>query len=263
MYWYAAEPLAAVDASRAAGLASSSRIALHPGVHGAADRRAGHARIDGAPGRGARPRRRLRPIDRRSWSESTKACAAVARSAMPAAWPKVFTGWPPTPIRTSARGRWPWPSPSATRRRGRRCAGARRRQGRRGLEARGTCGLAQGERSPAGRHDARAWCSTPSWAAIAVRGLSAYDDPATPDVLIQAYPSLGPIRAPRRPEYAGRPQGISPALLAAVEAGKLPARRPDGRPGPPDPQFEGPRARCPSSAGSGGPSARPPATEPG
>ena len=38
MYWYAAEPLAGLDASRAARLASGSKIPLDPGIHGAADR---------------------------------------------------------------------------------------------------------------------------------------------------------------------------------------------------------------------------------
>ena len=39
MYWYGAEPLAGVDASRAARLAAGSKIPLDPGIHGASDRR--------------------------------------------------------------------------------------------------------------------------------------------------------------------------------------------------------------------------------
>ena len=61
MYWYAAEPLAAVDASRAAPAGVVVADSAAPGVHGAADRVAGHARIAGDPGRGAGPRSRLGP----------------------------------------------------------------------------------------------------------------------------------------------------------------------------------------------------------
>ncbi|HEX3451120.1 MAG TPA: c-type cytochrome, partial [Isosphaeraceae bacterium] len=56
----------------------------------------------------------------------------------------------------------------------------------------------------------------------AVRGLSAYDDPATPDVLIKAYKSLG---APERRDALNTLAARKPwakELLAAVEAGKLP-----------------------------------------
>ena len=63
----------------------------------------------------------------------------------------------------------------------------------------------------------------PELGGIALRGLSGYDDPATPDVLIEAYAVARTNRAPRRPEYAGRaPKRSARALLAAVEAGKLP-----------------------------------------
>ena len=112
-------------------------------------------------------------------------------------------------------------------------------------------------------HSARRWCATRRSAGPAVRGLSAYDDPATPDVLIKAYPSLGPIRAARRLEHAGCPQGIGPRLLAAVEAGKLPrgdltADLVRQLRNLKDPELD--RSR---SAGSGERSARRPATAPG
>ena len=53
MYWYAAEPLAALDPARAARLAASIADSADPGIHGAADRRA-----------------RERPNRWRSWSAS-------------------------------------------------------------------------------------------------------------------------------------------------------------------------------------------------
>ncbi len=59
----------------------------------------------------------------------------------------------------------------------------------------------------------------------AVRGLSAYDDPATPEILIDAYRIARPSRAPRRPEHARRRKTLGRALLAAVEAGKRAARQ--------------------------------------
>ena len=68
----------------------------------------------------------------------------------------------------------------------------------------------------------RALLRDPALGGPAVRGLSAYDDPATPEVLLGAYSSLG--RSERRDvlnTLAAR-KGWARALLAAVEAGKLP-----------------------------------------
>ncbi len=62
----------------------------------------------------------------------------------------------------------------------------------------------------------------PSLGGEAVRGLSAYDDPATPGILLKAYDKLG--RFERRDAlntFAARREWAR-ALLAAVEAGKLP-----------------------------------------
>ncbi len=62
----------------------------------------------------------------------------------------------------------------------------------------------------------------PQLGGTAVRGLATYDDPATPEILIKAYNSLGP---PERRDVlstlAGRKTSCR-ALLAAVEAAKIP-----------------------------------------
>ncbi len=56
----------------------------------------------------------------------------------------------------------------------------------------------------------------------AVRGLSAYDDPATPEVLIEAYPSLGPAERRDVLSTLASRKTACRTLLAAVEAGKVP-----------------------------------------
>ena len=55
-----------------------------------------------------------------------------------------------------------------------------------------------------------------------MRGLSAYDDPATPDVLIKAYDSLGPTERRDALNTLAAARTAGRDLLAAVEAGKLP-----------------------------------------
>ena len=57
MYWYGAEPLAALDASRAVTVSVDIANSADPGVHCASDRVDGNARIDGPSGRGTRQRR--------------------------------------------------------------------------------------------------------------------------------------------------------------------------------------------------------------
>ena len=121
MYWYAAEPLAALDPARAAALAAGSPISADPGIHGAADRRAGNAGIAGAPGRRARPRRRTRPGVSRSWSGSRKPCAAAARWRCPRPGRTSSRSSAPTRRRAFARERSPWASTSATRQLASRC----------------------------------------------------------------------------------------------------------------------------------------------
>ncbi len=61
MYWYAAEPLAAVDAARACRPGGRLADLPVPGIHGAADRRAGHAGVARTSRRRAGPRRWIGP----------------------------------------------------------------------------------------------------------------------------------------------------------------------------------------------------------
>ena len=56
----------------------------------------------------------------------------------------------------------------------------------------------------------------------AVRALSAYDDPATPALLINGYASFGPTEKRDALNTLAARKGSAQALLAAVEAGKLP-----------------------------------------
>jgi putative heme-binding domain-containing protein len=61
----------------------------------------------------------------------------------------------------------------------------------------------------------------PGLGGLAVRALSAYDDPATPNVLIAAYTSLGPIEKRDVLNTLAARKRSAQALLTAVEAGKL------------------------------------------
>ncbi len=69
----------------------------------------------------------------------------------------------------------------------------------------------------------------------AVRGLSAYDDPATPGVLLGAYSTLGQSERRDALNTLAARKDWARALLAAVEAGQIAACRPDGRPREADP----------------------------
>ena len=64
--------------------------------------------------------------------------------------------------------------------------------------------------------------STRSSAARPSAALAAYDDPATPEVLIKAYPSLGPTERRDALNTLAAARRPAAALLAAVEAGKVP-----------------------------------------
>ena len=61
----------------------------------------------------------------------------------------------------------------------------------------------------------------PGLGGLAVRALSAYDDPATPDVLIKAYMSLGPLERRDVLNTLAARKGSAQALLSAVKEGKL------------------------------------------
>ena len=108
MYWYAAEPLAA--ARRVAGRPAGVGVAdpADPGVHGAADRGARDAGVDGAPGRRAGPRRRsgraLDALDRDRGSAARPAAGGDAGRLARG----LRRSWPPTPTRSVRSRAWPW-----------------------------------------------------------------------------------------------------------------------------------------------------------
>src|SRR5262249_61154934 len=62
----------------------------------------------------------------------------------------------------------------------------------------------------------------PRLGGMAVRGLSAYDDPATPEVLIKAYPDLGPLERRDALNSLASRKTSARSLLSAVAAGRLP-----------------------------------------
>ena len=55
-----------------------------------------------------------------------------------------------------------------------------------------------------------------------MRGLSAYDDPATPGILLKSYDKLGRFERRDALNTLGSRRGWARALLAAVEADKVP-----------------------------------------
>jgi len=222
MYWYAAEPLAALDASRAARLAVGSRIPLiqelmarRIGALGTAE---SMALLVNELGRAARSEQRYLLLT--GIEESLRGRRQLA---MPAAWPTVFSTLVADPDRR-ARSRAlalavTFGDPAA----------------RRTLRHI----LADGTAPPASRREAleallqvkdgslatalQSLVRDPGLGGLAIRGLSAYNDPATAALLITAYPSLGPSeRRDALNALAARPRSAR-ALLAAVAAAKLPS----------------------------------------
>ncbi len=212
MYWYAAEPLAGLDASRAARLAADLADSADPGVHGASDRRAGHAANrwrswSTSSGRAPRLRPAIDALDRDRGIAARPAPGCDARrlaQGLSRRWPLTRTG-------RSARGRRPWRSPSATRRRGRRCGGVLADAKADSCPAAGgSGGLAQGEGPAAGRHLARAWCGDPGLGGHGrprAVGLRRSGDARGAD---QGLHVARADRAARRLEHTGRPQGLGP-----------------------------------------------------
>jgi putative membrane-bound dehydrogenase-like protein len=62
----------------------------------------------------------------------------------------------------------------------------------------------------------------PRLGGLAIRGLSAYDDPATPEALLTAYPTLGSSQRRDALNTLASRKSSARSLLAAVEAGRLP-----------------------------------------
>ncbi len=221
MYWYAAEPLAGLDASRAARLASASRIPLLQEFMarriGAIGTRESMALLVDELGRAGQSSERgslLTGIE-----ESVRGRRQVA---MPAAWPGVFQKLVADPDR---RVRSRAMALAVT------FGDATARGVLRGI-------LADEKAPPAPRQEAlaalvqakepslpptlHALVRDPSLGGPAIRALSAYDNPATADVLIRAYESLGPAERRDALNTLAARKASAQALLTAVEAGRLP-----------------------------------------
>ena len=220
MYWYGTEPLAGLDASRAARLASGSKIPLiqefmarRIGAIGTGESMALLVDELGRAGRSADRSSLLTGIE-----ESLRGRRQVA---MPAAWPGVFQKLATDPdrrVRSRAMALGVTFGDMAAR-------GALRAI------------LADGKAPVAPRREALAallqvkdptlaatllsLVRDPGLGGLAVRALSAYDDPATPDVLIAAYLSLGPMERRDVLNTLAARKGSAQAMLAAVVAGKL------------------------------------------
>jgi putative membrane-bound dehydrogenase-like protein len=221
MYWYAAEPLAAVDASRALRLAASSRI---PRVQEFLARRVGSL---GTPESlavlvedlGRAPSSSHRETLLLGIEEGLRGRRQVS---MPSDWPKVFASlMADKEARVRSRAvalALTFGDPTA-------------RTTLRGV-------LADAKADLAARRDAlaallkvkdatlpsllRSLLFDPALGGQAVRGLSAYDDPSTPDLLIGAYATLGqPERRDALNTLSAR-KDWARALMTAVESGKLP-----------------------------------------
>jgi putative membrane-bound dehydrogenase-like protein len=221
MYWYGAEPLAGLDASRAARLASGSRIPLIQEFMarriGAIGTRESMALLVDELGRTVRSAERSSLLT--GIEESLRGRRQVA---MPAAWPGVFqklNADPDRRVRSRAMALGVTFGDMAAR-------GAFRlmlADGKAPLSARreALAALLQ-VKDPSLATTLHSLVRDPGLGGLAVRALSAYDDPATTDVLIAAYMSLGPMERRDVLNTLAARKGTAQALLAAVEAGKLP-----------------------------------------
>jgi putative membrane-bound dehydrogenase-like protein len=220
MYWYAAEPLAAVDASQAAKLAMSSPI---PFVQKLMTRRIAAlgtpesmALLVNELGRanGSGPRSTiLAGID--------EALRGRRRVEMPAAWPKVFTALAADPdpqVRSrSVTLALTFGDPAALASLRRVLADPKSDTG---LRREALVALLKVKDPPLAA-TMHGLITDPELGGTALRGLSGYDDPATPKVLLEAYHSLGQTQRRDALNTLAARQGSARALLAAVEAGKL------------------------------------------
>jgi len=221
MYWYAAEPLAAVDARRAARLASTARIARFREFM--ARRIGGLGTIDslallveelGRPASSVHRLSLLTGID--------EALRGRRRVAMPAAWPRVFAvlaadgdrqvrsravalalTFGDAAARTTFRGVLVDPKADPELRR----------------EALAALLKA---RDPELVSTLHALIRDPQLGGLAVRGLSSYDDPATPALLIAAYRSLSTAERRDALNTLAARKASARALLTAVKSGPLP-----------------------------------------
>ncbi len=221
MYWYAAEPLAALDARRAARLASSARIARFRefmarriGGLGTADSLALLVEELGRPAGSAQRLSLLTGID--------EALRGRRRVAMPAAWPRVFAVLAADgdrQVRARAVALALTFGDAAARATFRNvlvdpAAGPEPR--REALAA-----LLKA-RDPDLVSTLHALIRDPQLGGMAVRGLSSYDDPAAPALLIDAYKYLGAAERRDALNTLAARKASAHALLAAVKSGSLP-----------------------------------------
>jgi putative membrane-bound dehydrogenase-like protein len=221
MYWYAAEPLAALDARRAVSLARSARIGRF---------REFMARRIGGLGTGESLALLVEELGLSESSEQRsslltgidEALRARRRVAMPAAWPRVFTAlaadrdrlvrsravalaltFGDTAARTTLRGVLVDPNADPEMRR----------------EALAALLKA---RDPELASILRSLIRDPHVGGMAVRGLSSYDDSATPELLIDAYRPLGPAERRDALNTLVARKSWALALMAAVKSGLVP-----------------------------------------
>jgi len=221
MYWYAAEPLAARDAPRAARLASAARIARFQEFM--ARRIAGLgtplslALLVDELGRTATSAQRVSFL-----TGIGEALRGRRHVAMPAAWPRVFAvlaadddrqvrsravalalTFGDAAARTTLRGVLVDPKADSELRR----------------EALAALLKA---RDPDLAPTLRTLIRDPQLGGMAIRGLSNYDDSITPALLIDAYRSLGAAERRDALNTLAARKGSAHALLSAVKSGSLP-----------------------------------------
>jgi putative membrane-bound dehydrogenase-like protein len=221
MYWYAAEPLAATDTARAIALAASSPISRlqefmtrRVVALGAPE---SMALLIGELGRATGSARRLTVLT--GISDALRGRREVA---MPPAWPDVFkilSSDRDPDVRSRAVALGVTFGDPAARESLRRVLADSKAESAERLQA--LAALLK-VKDPSLTPVLHGLVRHPQLGGPAVRGLSAYDDPETPEILVRAYPSLGPAE---RRDVLSTLTSRKPAcrtLLAAVDAGKLP-----------------------------------------
>jgi putative heme-binding domain-containing protein len=221
MYWYAAEPLAAVDGPRAARLAFSSPI---PRIHEFMARRISSlgpaeslALLVGELGRIGGSAQRATVL-----SGIEEGLRGRRQVAMPAAWPKVFAALdadPDADVRSRAVALGlTFGDPAARSALAQVLSDDTADVTKRGQALAALLRV----KDPALPGTLVGLVRHPQLGGAAIRGLSAYDDSKTPERLLEAYPSLGAAQRRDALNTLAARTGSSRALLAAVEAGRLP-----------------------------------------
>jgi putative heme-binding domain-containing protein len=220
MYWYAAEPLVVADAARAAALAASASISRFQEFMARRIAALGTpeslALLVGELGRAAGSGRRLTLL--MGLEEALRGRRQVD---MPAAWPDVFKilgSDPDASVRSRAVALGVnFGDPAARESLRRVLDDSKAALSERQLAMAALLKV----KDPALVSVLRNLVSHPQLGGQAVRGLSAYDDPETPAILIKAYPSLAPEERRDVLSTLTSRKAACRNLLAAVEAGKL------------------------------------------